>query len=656
MVSRFSIRGTALAGSPRWASGATFAVIAVLCMVVVGHDMFRTWQDRNRQLENSRREVANLSWAAEQHTEAAFVLAETVLNGTRERVKTDGTGPSQLERLRLLMTRGLAVSTVLDSLSIIDADGRLIAAGRPVPGVIDVSDREYFQYHKANTDPRPYVSSVLHARLTGKPVISLTVRIDNPDGSFAGVAAASVAAGYFQTFFASLDLGHGGLAGLYRDDGTLLVREPSVDSAVGTHFSGIALFRDQLPKAPKGTFETTSTLDGRTRIISYRRVAGYPLVVVAALGKDEQLAAWRTSAIEHLAATAGIAALLAFVGVRLVVQVRWLTRAERATAAATEQARVAAARYQLIADNASDMVITFDKQFVPRYVSPGCREMVGYEPEELTDGPPLSMTHPDDLPRVGDCLRNIAAGQAGETLTYRLRHRDGRWVWVEASLRLIRDPATGQPLEICGALRDITDRMAAETTLRDRERELEQTSTDLREEQALNVSSRYARDLLEASLDPMITISPEGKITDVNEATIKITGVPRDVLIGTDFSDYFTEPARAGEGYRRVFAQGAVTDWPLTIRHQDGSLTPVMYNASVYKTADGVVLGVFAAARDVTARASAEAEIAVQRGKEHERLEELERFQRVTIGRELKMIELKKEIRTLKMRAGNAPE
>ncbi|MBI2571807.1 MAG: PAS domain S-box protein [Candidatus Schekmanbacteria bacterium] len=161
-------------------------------------------------------------------------------------------------------------------------------------------------------------------------------------------------------------------------------------------------------------------------------------------------------------------------------------------------------------------------------------------------------------------------------------------------------------------------------------------------------ASQYARSLIEASLDPLVTISPEGKITDVNEATIKVTGVGRQELIGTDFSDYFTEPEKARDGYQQVFSKGFVTDYPLTIRHRDGALSHVLYNASVYKDGRGNVLGVFAAARDVTAQKKAEAEVAQQRMKELERLAELERFQRLTVGRELKMIELKKEIEELR--------
>ena len=194
-----------------------------------------------------------------------------------------------------------------------------------------------------------------------------------------------------------------------------------------------------------------------------------------------------------------------------------------------------------------------------------------------------------------------------------------------------RDDASGHPIGFLLMSTDISDKKRAEEQLR--------------------TASQYARSLVEASLDPLVTISPEGKITDVNEATVKVTGVPRERLIGTDFSDYFTEPDQARAGYQQVFSKGYVTDYPLTIRHRDGRKTAVLYNASIYKDVAGNVLGVFAAARDVTAQKKAEAEVAEQRTKELERLAELERFQKLTVGRELKMIELKKEIAELKKSA-----
>lgn len=111
----------------------------------------------------------------------------------------------------------------------------------------------------------------------------------------------------------------------------------------------------------------------------------------------------------------------------------------------------------------------------------------------------------------------------------------------------------------------------------------------------------YARSLIEASLDPLVTISPEGKIMDVNQSTELVTGRSRNELIGSNFSSYFTEPDKAEEGYKLVFEKGSVRDYPLSIRSVSSQVTDVLYNASLYKNEAGEVQGIFAAARDVTA-------------------------------------------------------
>jgi PAS domain S-box-containing protein len=136
-----------------------------------------------------------------------------------------------------------------------------------------------------------------------------------------------------------------------------------------------------------------------------------------------------------------------------------------------------------------------------------------------------------------------------------------------------------------------------------------QVESRIRAEEAFRSASLYARGLLEASLDPLVTISPEGKITDVNRATEAVTGISRERLIGSDFSNYFTEPQKANEGYKKVIAEGKVIDYPLTIRHTSGHTTDVVYNATVYKNEAGQIQGVFAAARDITEKKATEAEL-----------------------------------------------
>jgi len=127
----------------------------------------------------------------------------------------------------------------------------------------------------------------------------------------------------------------------------------------------------------------------------------------------------------------------------------------------------------------------------------------------------------------------------------------------------------------------------------------------------LKLISNYNRSLIEASLDPLVTIGPDGRITDVNEATELVTGYSRKELIGTDFSNYFTEPEKAKEGYKQAFREELVQDYALEIQHKEGRITPVLYNASVYRDEDNEIVGIFAAARDITERKKAEEKIQI---------------------------------------------
>ena len=166
-----------------------------------------------------------------------------------------------------------------------------------------------------------------------------------------------------------------------------------------------------------------------------------------------------------------------------------------------------------------------------------------------------------------------------------IRHKDGHLTPVLYTASVYRDEA-GQVIGVFAAARDITERKRAEEELRK--------------------ASLYARSLIEASLDPLVTISSDGKIMDVNQATEQVTGITRNRLIGSDFSDYFTEFVRAREGYQRVLTEGLVRDYALSIRHISGRTTDVLYNAAIYRSEAGEVQGVFAAARDITERKKAE--------------------------------------------------
>jgi PAS domain S-box-containing protein len=274
-----------------------------------------------------------------------------------------------------------------------------------------------------------------------------------------------------------------------------------------------------------------------------------------------------------------------------------------------------AQRMTSIVENSHEAIIGKNRDGIVTSWNRSAERLYGYSSQEII-GKSVDLLAPADrTDEVKSVLARIRAGQDVEHLeTVRVR-KDGAVIHVSLTISPMRD-RNGAIIGASTITHDVTKaRQAFEA----------------------------ARSMIESSLDALVAISPEGMITDVNEATVKVTGIPRGQLIGTAFSDCFTEPENAEKIYQLVFSEGMAVDYPLTMHHLDGRLTEVLYNASVYRDAGGKVLGVFAAARDVTKRNQAHREIASQRVNELDRLAELERFQRLTVGRELKMIELKKE-------------
>src|SRR5258708_2000979 len=119
-------------------------------------------------------------------------------------------------------------------------------------------------------------------------------------------------------------------------------------------------------------------------------------------------------------------------------------------------------------------------------------------------------------------------------------------------------------------------------------------------DQRLRDQHFYTRSLIESNIDALMTCDPRGIITDVNKQTEALTGCTRDELIGAPFKNYFTDSGRAEAGINRVLTEGKVTNYELTARARDGTLTVVSYNATTFHDRDRVLQGVFAAARDMT--------------------------------------------------------
>jgi PAS domain S-box-containing protein len=196
--------------------------------------------------------------------------------------------------------------------------------------------------------------------------------------------------------------------------------------------------------------------------------------------------------------------------------------------------------------------------------------------------------HPEDADFIHETFMKAVQNNTAYKLDHRVIWPDGSEHWLH-NLAYPYFDKSSKVIKYVGATLDITERKRAE--------------------EALRSASAYNRTLIESSLDPLVTIGPDGKITDVNSSTEDVTGYTRGQLLGTDFSDYFTDPKQARAGYQRVFRDGSVRDYALEIRHRNGHVIPVLYNASVYRDETGKVVGVFAAARDITAIKKAEKDL-----------------------------------------------
>ena len=221
--------------------------------------------------------------------------------------------------------------------------------------------------------------------------------------------------------------------------------------------------------------------------------------------------------------------------------------------------------------------------------SPRHEELWGFKPGEF-DGSYTyenfaSRVHPDDLQGIEDEVVRCIATRDTFKQQFRVVRLDGTEIWVQGLAKLYFD-AAGQPLRMTGTSEDITARKRSEALLLEAE--------------TARVAAHYARNLIETNLDPLVTLSRDGKITDANTAAEKAFECAKNELIGSDFAGYFTEPEAALDLYQQVFKTGEVHNHALNLRHAEGQATPFLYNATLYRDDAGEVLGAVAVARDIT--------------------------------------------------------
>jgi len=306
--------------------------VTVVCLSLVGVDVWRSLNARSEQLLEKERQGANLARAMAQQADDTIKAADIALADIVERIESDGRGAPALARLQRQMRAQVANLPQLVGLFVYDADGHWIANSRGVPTKLyNNADREYFIYHQTHAERGPHVGNPVISRSTGQWIIPVSRRLNRPDGSFAGVALATLDVEYFRRFYQSLELGTRGAVALLSNDGVLMLRQPFDSSRVGSSMRDSELFRHYAPltgAARTGSAFFPSFHDHEQRLNSFRPLEHYPLFVTAALSREEMLENWRRDTFTRSIGVVVLAALLGFFGKRLVDQIKLRARAE----------------------------------------------------------------------------------------------------------------------------------------------------------------------------------------------------------------------------------------------------------------------------------------------------------------------------------------
>jgi PAS domain S-box-containing protein len=240
-------------------------------------------------------------------------------------------------------------------------------------------------------------------------------------------------------------------------------------------------------------------------------------------------------------------------------------------------------------ESSVDGLITVDSAGTISDVNDRMCQMTGYSRTELIGSPFADYFTEPDRARSGvqQTFDNGIVTEYALTLISRSR----RQLQVSFNASVFKDP-TGNVKGIFASARDITDRVRLEEQLREQQ--------------------TYLRGLIESSVDGLVTVDPEGFITDVNEQMCRMTGYARTDLIGSPFTRYFTDPAQADAGVKRTFAEGVVTNYALVLKTSTGRKATVSFNASVFRNAEGRVQGIFASARDISDQARLSSQLTEQ--------------------------------------------
>ncbi|MHC8333604.1 sensor domain-containing diguanylate cyclase [Pseudomonas sp. LB3P25] len=308
-------------------AGATFRLTVSFMLVVivafVAVEGWRTWRDYRSAFASARDSVTNLARATAQHAEDTIRQVDVLTAALGERVEGDGLQNINIPRIHKLLVQQSKIMPQLHGLFIYGPDGQWIVTDKEVtPEPANNADRDYFQYHRTHNDRNVRIGEVVRSRSTDDLIVPISRRLNNPDGSFAGVLLGTIKVSYFVDYYGDFKIDDKGALVLAMRSGTILVRRPFIASVVGKSLANSEIFRRFLPTSNEGIAEVKAVIDDTERLYGYRALTTYPLVVEAGLSRESIIAPWRRDLLKTGLVLVFLIAVLVVFGLIVLNQLR----------------------------------------------------------------------------------------------------------------------------------------------------------------------------------------------------------------------------------------------------------------------------------------------------------------------------------------------
>lgn len=301
----------------------TVSFILVVILAFLALEGWRTWRDYRSAFASARDSVTNLARATAQHAEDTIRQVDVLTAALGERVEGDGLQSINVRRIHKLLVRQTKIMPQLHGLFIYGPDGQWIVTDKDVtPNPANNADRDYFQYHRTHDDRDVRIGEVVRSRSTDDLIIPVSRRLNNPDGSFAGVLLGTIKVSYFVDYYGDFKIDDKGALVLALRNGTILVRRPFIASVVGKSLADGEIFKSYLPNSNQGTAEVRAVTDDTERLYGYRALTTYPMVVEAGLSRESITAPWRRDLLKTGFVLLFLIAVLASFGAIVLSQLR----------------------------------------------------------------------------------------------------------------------------------------------------------------------------------------------------------------------------------------------------------------------------------------------------------------------------------------------